>query len=504
MSGSLSLTNGLSMNDAVTVTISLAPTAIPLRNFGAFLILGPTPKVIDTNERLRVYTTLTGVVNDFGSSAPEYLAANLFFSQNPQPSILYVGRWAQAPTAAGIHGGTVSVANQLMSGWTAITTGSMVITVDGTVKTLSALNFASQTNLNGVAGVIQTALGGSITCVWNSNYSRFEIYSGTTGASSTITYASPTGSGVDISAKAGLTAASGASAPCNGIVAETPLVAMTTLANYGVWYGGMFAPAAVGDITDAQYIAAATFIAGASPSRIMAITSQSAAILDPTQTGDIASQLKALTNNRAFVQYSSSSLYAAAAAFGRGFTVDFSGNNTTITLKFKTEPGVVAETLNETQAATAIAKNANVFVNYSNGAAIIQNGVMSGGAFFDVIHGTDWLQNLTQTDVFNLLYTTTTKVPQTNPGMHLIATTIENSMIAGVYNGLLAPGQWNAPGFGQLSQGQYLTKGYYVFCQPIEDQNQSDRAARKATLMQVAAKLAGAVHTANVIINVNN
>lgn len=504
MSGSLLLTTGLAMSDVVNVIVSLSPTAIPLRNFGAFLIIGPTPKVIDTNERIRGYSNITGVVNDFGTSAPEYLAALLFFDQNPQPAILYIGRWAQAATAADLHGGALLAANKLMATWTAITTGSIAITIDGSVKTLSSLNFSSQTNLNGVAGVIQSALGGSITCVYNAVYSRFEIYSGTTGGTSTITYATSTGSGTDISTISGLSAAGGASAPTQGIAIETPLAAATALSNYGVWYGMMFAPTAVGDITDAQYISVASFIQAVSPSRVMAITSQAAAILDPTQTGDIASQLKALQNNRVFVQYSSQSLYAAASAFARGFTVNFSGNNTTITLKFKTEPGVTAETLSESQAATVLAKGANVFVNFSNGAAIIENGTMSGGAYFDVIMGTDWLQNLCQTDIFNLLYTSSTKVPQTNPGMNLIGATVENSMIAGVYNGLIAPGVWNAPGFGQIAQGQYLTKGYYVYMQPIDQQNQSDRAARKATLAQVAVKLAGAVHSADVLINVNS
>lgn len=503
MSGALAASAGLATSDVVQVDVFLTPTAVPLRNFGAALIIGPTPKTIDTSERLRLYTTLTGVTVDFGTTTPEYLAADLFFSQNPSPSILYIGRWAQSATAASIHGGSPTAPNQVVSGWTGVTTGSMAITIDGVVKTLSGLNFGAQTNMNGVAGVIQTALGGGITCVWNASYARFEIYSGTTGVSSTMTYATPTGSGVDVSTKSGLSLAGGASAPVNGIAAETPLAALSTLALYGSWYGAAFAPTNTGDITDAQLVACAGFIQAAVPRRIFAVTSMEPSSLDPTQTSDIGSQLKALGYNRSFVQYSSSSPYAAISAFSRAFTVNFGANNTTITLKFKSEPGVAAEFLNESQASSLKGKNVNVFVEYANGAAIIQEGVMSDGTFFDTMHGTDWLQNLVQTDIFNAMLTTPTKVPQTDPGMHVLSTVVENSLVAGVNNGLIAPGQWNGPPIGQIKTGQFLPKGFYLYTPAMASQDQADRAQRKAVPMQAAIKLGGAIHSAYVALNVN-
>ena len=40
--------------------------------------------------------------------------------------------------------------------------------------------------------------------------------------------------------------------------------------------------------------------------------------------------------------------YAIVSALGRAFTVNFSANRSTITLKFKQLPGVVAEGLTET------------------------------------------------------------------------------------------------------------------------------------------------------------
>jgi hypothetical protein len=178
----------------------------------------------------------------------------------------------------------------------------------------------------------------------------------------------------------------------------------------------------------------------------------------------------------------------------RAFTVDFNANNTTITLKFKQEPGLVAETITETQAATLKAKNINVFVNYNNSTAIIQEGVMANGYFFDEVHGTDWLQNRVQTDVYNLMYQSPTKIPQTDAGTILSSPRSKSSMAAAVNNGLVASGVWNAAGFGQLSQGDTLTSGFYVYAPLVATQSQSDREARKSVPIQVAAKLAGAIH----------
>lgn len=489
----------LAISDVVNVQIVMSPKAAATRNFGALLVLGSSP-VIDVTERIRQYSSLSGVTSDFGTSAPEYLAANLFFSQSPQPSILYIGRWAEAATSAILKGATLSTAQQALANFTAVTAGGMKITIDGTLKTLTAINLSSVVNLNGVASAISTALAASGTCVWNATLSRFEITSATTGVTSTIGYAQPPASGVDLAILMGLETGQ-ASAPVNGVVAETLLAAVSAVASQSNdWYGLMVADTSP---VDADILGVAAFIEGSGQSRIFGYTTQNALALDPTSTTDIAYKLKAANYKRTFTQFSSSSPYAVASIFGRAFTVNFQGNNTTITLKFKQEPGITAESLTETQAAALNAKNCNVFVNYDNDTAIIREGEMCNGYFFDEVHGLDWLQNDIQTAVFNLLYTSPTKVPQTNPGINRIVTTIDSRCDQAVSNGLVAPGVWNGPDVGAIVSGQTLTKGYYVFANPVDTQSQADREARKAPVIQAAIKLAGAVHFADVIVNVN-
>lgn len=281
---------------------------------------------------------------------------------------------------------------------------------------------------------------------------------------------------------------------------ETLLQAVNAALQFTNWYG--LGIAHTDALADADVLSVATAIESASVSRILAVTTQDPDALVTATTTDLASKLKAGSYGRTFCQYSSSSKYAALSAFGRAFTVNFNGNNTTITLKFKQEPVVTYETLTTAQAAALDAKDANVFVYYANDTAIIQQGVMSNGDFFDERHGLDWLQNYVQTNLFNLLYTSTTKIPQTEAGITRLLTNVEQSMDQAVSNGLVGAGIWNGGPIGQVSPGDTLTKGYYVYANPLSTQAQADREKRKAPLIQVACKLAGAVHFADVQINV--
>ena len=145
---------------------------------------------------------------------------------------------------------------------------------------------------------------------------------------------------------------------------------------------------------------------------------------------------------------------------GRAFSVNFSANRSTITLMYKQEPGVVAQYLTETQAQTLKSKRCNVFVNYMNDTAIIQYGVMSGQAYFDEIHGLDWFSDALQTAEYNLLYQSKTKIPQTDAGQNQLVNTAAGVCQEAINNGLIAPGQWNADGFGQLARGDYLQEGF--------------------------------------------
>jgi hypothetical protein len=489
------LNTGLSVNDIVNVAVSLAPTAAQQRNFGSLLILGDSP-VIDSVTRMRSYTGLAAVAADFGGAAPEYQAAALFFGQTPQPQQLYIGLWARSAQAGRLVGAVLGSGAQAMSVFTPIVAGTLNLTIDGTAHALAALNFVAAANLSAVAGIVTTALGGAGVVTWDAYNAQFNVTSSTTGAASSVAFAT-TGVLGDVSALFGFQATQGGTA-APGLVPETALAAASLFASFsGAWYGLMFAAATPPSTAD--YVAVGALIGGLTTSRIFGVTTQDATVFNAGSSADVASQM---AQSRSFVQYSSSSPYACAAAFGIAFTVNFTGSQTVLTLKFKVEGGLLPETLTETQAATVGAKNCNVFVNYNNATAILQEGKMSNGYFFDVVHGTDWLQNYIQTALYNVFYTSG-KVPQTDPGVTRLVATVAQSLDVGVTNGLIAPGVWTGPPVGNIVTGQTLSAGYYVFAPQVATQSDADRGARKAPVITAAIKLAGAIHSASVILNVN-
>lgn len=494
------MTTALPISRLINVSVNLSPNPAQMQNISDLLVLGGSD-VINVSERMRTYANIDAVAADFGTLAPEYLAAVLWFEQTPQPTELKIGRWAKTATSGLLVGATLSAAQQAMSVWNAITAGSFDVTIDGgAVKSVTGLNFSAATNLNAVASDITTALAGAGTMTWNSVYQRFQLESATTGATSSVSFLSAQGTGTDISGDLGMLSTSSGAYAVAGIAAETAVSAATLFdTNYGQGWYGLTITGAV----DADHLAVAAYIEAANNKHIYGVTTNEAGVLVSTDTTNIAYQLKGLGYKRTVVQYSSSNAYAVCSLLARILTTNYNANNTVITLMYKQEPGIVAETLNSNQIAALEGFNCNVFVAYNNNTAIIEPGVVANGTFLDIITGTDWLALDIQTSLYNLLYTSTTKIPQTDAGNHLLVTTVEQVCAQGVVNGLLGPGVWNSGGFGALNQGDFLAKGFYVYAPPISTQAQADRAARKSVPIQVAAKLAGAIHSIDVLINVN-
>ena len=493
------MTSGLAVSRLVNVQVNLNPGLASFPNLSTCLILG-TSTVIDVVTRIQKYSTLAEVAAAFGTSCPEYLCAVLWFEQSPSPQSLLIGRWAETASSGQLLGGPVSATNQLPATWTVITTGSMRVTIDNGVETLTNLSFSGISNMNGVASVVNLQLTGGVM-TWDALNQRFVITSSTTGVDSIVSFASAVGSGVDITTMLEMTDTAGNGAfVADGVAPETALQVVTLFDNQfsSQWYG-LVVPAA--DDQDSLDIAA--YIEGVTPAHFYGVTTQEGGVLVASDTSDIAYNLMQLKYTHTGVQYSSTNAYAVVSLLARILTTNWSANSSTITLMYKQEPGIVAETLSSSQMDSLLAKNCNVFVNYNNDTAIIQPGITPSGQFIDTTIGVDWLRDQIQTNVYNLLYGTTTKIPQTDAGMHQIATQVEAACVAGVTNGLLAPGQWNSQGVGQISQGDYLSKGYYVYTPPISSQAQSDRTARKSVPIQVLAKLGGAVQTADVTVNVN-
>lgn len=125
-----------------------------------------------------------------GSNSNEYLAGQLYFGgyddSTVLPGTLLMGRIVTSDVAGYLLSGS-------LKGVTLATlqalSGTITLTVDGSVVTSSAVNLSSATSFSTIASELQTAIGSSVTVEWNSIANRFIIRSATTGASSNVSFA---------------------------------------------------------------------------------------------------------------------------------------------------------------------------------------------------------------------------------------------------------------------------------------------------------------------------
>jgi len=255
------------------------------------------------------------------------------------------------------------------------------------------------------------------------------------------------------------------------------------------WYGLTLAIA--GGVTDAEILEAAAWTEA--HTKVFGYTTNVLASLDASSITDIGYKLKQLGYSRTFGQYDDNDAYAVVSAMARILTTNFSMKDSTITLKFKQEPGVTPINVTETQRQALIAKKLNYYT-YFGDSAMLAEGVVANGRFLDEVIGLDWLQNTIQTQVFGYLLTRTTKVPQTDKGVAALLHQAAIACDAATNCGLLSPGTWNGMDLGEVKSGDFLPKGYYVWAPKVASQTQSDREARKSPPIQILAKGAGAIH----------
>lgn len=199
-----------------------------------------------------------------------------------------------------------------------------------------------------------------------------------------------------------------------------------------------------------------------------------------------------LDNMRGFV-----SAYA-----GRGFSVNFAAQNSTITMNLKDLVGVSPDgTVTETIYQKAEQLGVDMYVAYNGLPRIVSNG---NPLYFDDIYNRLWFELTMRVELFNALATTSTKIPQTETGMNNLKSAARAVCQRGVYNGFMAPGTWNGTDtFGDQDDFYRNIEdfGFYVYSAPVSQQSQTERETRIAPVVQVACKQAGAIHKMNLIIN---
>lgn len=199
---------------------------------------------------------------------------------------------------------------------------------------------------------------------------------------------------------------------------------------------------------------------------------------------------------------------AVVAVMGYAMGANTGNADSAFTLAYKYLPGVKTDDLSNTQveyivgSKTKTGHNGNVYITRAEDYDILQQGYMADKTSFDEILNLDMLKNEITLNVMDLLYKNK-KIPQTVAGMTSICGVIERACDEFVSNGFIAPGKWNGAKCLSLQTGDYLSAGYIVQHDSIDDQPQADREARIAPPIYVCIKLAGAIEFVTVEVNVD-
>jgi hypothetical protein len=478
----------------VNVTMQVAAMAPAAPTFSRCLCVGSSSR-LPTYDRLRLYSDMDGVAADFQSSDEEYRFGTIFFAQSPTPKELMIGRRMASAFAGSLRSGSRTT---ILSLYTAVTNGGFDVTVDGTLRHVTGVNLSLATDLADVAATVQTALrsAGASSSTVIDNGSQFVVTSGTTGAGSSVHYGTtPAYPYTDLSALMGLTAAQGAGKTAGGAIEAIAdsLAAFNQID--GSWYG-FHCTKEVEDVD----LAAASLWAEAN-TKFHCITYASSLAYDGGSSADLGSTLKAAGYTHSLIQFSSTTDYACASAMARLMKVNYDQINSTITLEFKQEPGVVPENLTASQYATLEAKYYCYLGTVSNGFVMIFNSTTPSGRFADEIVNIDWFKADAANNAFTALATSPTKVPQTDKGMEVILQAAAKTCEKSVRNRMCAPGKWTHDGFGSLANGDFLQQGYYLYAPPVDTQSDADRAARKTPPIQGALIGSGAFHSVDIVFN---
>lgn len=448
----------MSLQDIVNSVIT-ASTVNPTRpGFGVPIIVGYHTHYTD---RLRYYTSLTGLVSDgFSTTSAIYLAAEVLLAQNPSVTKFGVGRRANAPLQVITLTCTSATAGDMYLATFVDSAGaSHDLSFDSSgVVTGSATAIASLLTGFGLAGCTVTSADAVVTLTMTAGYLLDIKGPAGTGQGP----GGLNGTGAHNFTMADTTADPGLAADLAAILA----------ADATGWYGF-----GLDSNSPAEILIAAAF---AESNKRVFSTNTSETLCGTATTGHVGASLKALSYAHTYCQFSQTQLLSFA---GLGIMGNrFPSNPGSDTWDLKTILGVQADTLSETQTTNLETTNLNWYQTIA-GINVTQNGVCPGGEYMDVVRFIDWLNANIQIDVFQLLVSLP-KVPYTDIGIDLIANVVKNRLKIGA-----------SKAFGGIDGARPII----VNAPAVADIDAGNRNSRNLPGISWSAFLSGAIQTVNPI-----
>lgn len=484
----MALKNELPLTPVVNIIVNLSTISAPRKAFDTACLIGDTTGVTDFNTaRIVTYDSVDSMLSaGFSNSSRLLKAAQLIFGQRKVPKQVMVAKVGTVDTAG---------KNTYTVGTNAVAEDT--VTFGGVTLTAGAVNgFA--------VGASVQATATNIAAAFAANETISEVYNVTVDGAKIVVTEKTAGGGAtpgDMTYTGTIVITAGTATP-SATRAETPLEAFTAARQAdGEWYIGTLCM----DLTDEQILEVASYTESCTPDSMFAFTTTEDAVYD-AQDGGIFSQLQSLMYRRTIGQYSTSHPDAIAAIVGWAMGAMTGTANSAYTLAYKSEVGVQAEnymqvfTTNKVNAIKSF--NGNVYINRGSYYNIFEEGKVFDGSWFDEIIFLDKFKNDCQLSLMDILVTDN-KVPQTESGMGRLKNALKEECEKINLIGFIAAGVWKGTDMLDLKYGDTLPRGYIIQSEPINDQTQADRDARKAPPIYVSLKLAGAIHHVTVQVDVN-
>jgi len=481
----LSALRGLA--DINTSILALITDDIPLSNsYGTF----------------GIYKDPTGVAADFGSTSSTYTMAVAVFSQNPNiltgnGYLVIIPRNSNASATAATLLSTNNVDLTTLTNTdyyirAAVNGGaSSKITIGSIDSTSMASALTSLNNAAITAAGLVFSLSGVITSA------KITLQTLTTGAAKNITLgqAVTSSDGTDLALLLNLPEALKVNGSDAGVesVKDCILRTMGSVSYFGIILNKKLTDAVQTELSAlVQSIDKMLFIGSSLIADIAGI------FTTLMQSGYTHTRCLLYTNSAALA------LTFAASYASRALSVNFDGSNTVLTMHLKDLVGLVADTLfagSTGQTYLDAAQLAGVDMYADFGVPKVFTSGANG--YFDAVYIGLALKLKLAIAAFNFLAQTTTKIPQTEEGMNGLKNTLRKVMQAFVTNGAFAPGTWTgSTTFGNPvdHQRNITERGFFIYSLPVALQSQTQRTARIAPAIQIAAKSSGAIHSADVTV----
>ena len=492
------MTRTVPLSYTINVSVSTAPSGLGEYNTNSICLftneqpLSTEPYIWAVNAQ--------DAINEYGTNSLTAKMAQALFTPVPNlrtgnGQVLIFPYTATNATSGSTT--TVAISATVLTALKLISTGDLTVTIDGTDYTCSGMNFTKVTTVNDVVSILKNQYLDCDIEVVDTN--KIKFISRNTGITSAVALKATTaGSGTDLYGSSYFDGANQVTATGTAQSGTTLAEAVAQAEEIG-YFGGVLTTQIL-DNTGVE--AAATAIQAKDHVYFEGVQSlKNIGILGAAikAAGYKKTRLLAKTDEGANICKIAVATYATIAQ-----STNYSGAATALTMNLKELTGVKPDgNINSTYYNLAKTNGVDIYAT-TEGLSCVYS--FDNGYYTDDATNLLWLKKALEVNGFNYLRKTNTKIPQTESGMVGLKNAYETVCAQGVRNGVIGTGlKWNdSIPFGDPEdfQRNIEEKGYYIYSLPIAQQAQEEREARIAPVVQIAIKMSGAIHSSNVIVQV--